>query len=129
MKKIIQGSILLFFTFLTISCGNNNRPDFYVYKILTPVEWQQSQGKANVQLSAIDKGEAFIHLAEAKNYEEIARRFSGDATEAIILKLNPNKLVGRLVKQTNPGDPTEYYHLYDGRIPLNSVVSVRVLKL
>ncbi|MDE0937951.1 MAG: DUF952 domain-containing protein [Mariniblastus sp.] len=100
-----------------------------MYKILTPVEWQQSQGKEYVVLSAIDQSGEFVHLAEAQNYQDIARRFSGGATEAIIVKLDPNKLAGDLVKETNPGDPTEYYHLYGGRIPMDAVVSSSVLTL
>lgn len=113
-----------------ISCGGaTDKPEFYVYKILTPAEWQHSQDKAFVVLSGIDVESLFIHLAEEKNYEEIAKRFANGATEAVILKLNPAKLTGRLVKETNPGDPTKYYHLYDGSIPMDAVVSVSVLKL
>jgi|TARA_B110000495_G_C22995540_1_gene586871 uncharacterized protein (DUF952 family) len=131
MKTIVQSSFALIFALLLIGCTSTNKsePDFYVYKILTPVEWQQSQGKEYVVLSAIDQSGEFVHLAEAKNYQDIARRFSGGATEAIILKLDPNKLAGDLVKEANPGDPTEYYHLYGGRIPMDAVVSSSVLTL
>jgi uncharacterized protein (DUF952 family) len=131
MKTIVQSSFALIFALLLMGCTSTNKsePDFYVYKILTPVEWQQSQGKEHVVLSAIDQSGEFVHLAEAKNYQDIARRFSGGATEAIIVKLDPNKLNGDLVKEANPGDPTEYYHLYGGRIPMDAVVSSSVLTL
>ncbi len=40
------------------------------------------------------------------------------------ITLDPTKFSGKLVKEKNPGGETEYFHLYEGKIPLTAVVAV-----
>ena len=46
--------------------------------------------------------------------------------EVMIVELNADKFSGRLVKEKNPGGVTEYFHLYERKIPLDAVVSVKI---
>lgn len=40
----------------------------------------------------------------------------------MVLKIDPSKLIGKLVFEVNPGGTQKYYHLYNGKIPLNAVI-------
>jgi uncharacterized protein (DUF952 family) len=91
----------------------------YLYKILSKSDWQQSQGKPFLKLSSMD--DAFIHLATKEQLPAILKKLWPNDLDRVILKLDVSKLPGRLVKERNPGGTTEYYHLYDGALPLDAV--------
>lgn len=91
-----------------------------LYKITTEELWSASQEKGRLALTAMD--ETFIHLAEADDVDRLIAKFFADMQSVIVLSLAPEKLEGRLVKERNPGGSKEYYHLYEGYIPLEAVV-------
>lgn len=65
----------------------------------------------------------FIHLATKEQLPRIAEKFWKDKNY-IILKLIIIKLIGRLIYEANPNGATKFYHLYEGLIPLESVVEI-----
>lgn len=93
----------------------------YLYKIVSPEEWQKSKGEKFLETSSFD--EKFIHLATKEQLPHVAQKFWNEK-EYVILTLDTKKLLGRLVYETNPGGTTLYYHLYDGKIPLDAVKDV-----
>lgn len=93
----------------------------YLYKIVSPEEWQESIQRNQVVNSLIDNN--FIHLATEGQIPHVAQKFWSGKTY-IVLKLNSKKLTGRLVYEINPGGTTQYYHLYEGKIPLDAVIEV-----
>lgn len=97
---------------------------FFVYKILCPQSWQESQSLGFIKRSEADGD--FIHLCEKNQLDDVINKF-WHYRSIVILKLLPSKLQGRLVKETNPGSQAAYYHLYDGKIPLDSVTEITVL--
>lgn len=92
----------------------------YLYKILSLRHWHATQNQHNVVLPGSD--EAFIHLATEDQVERIIAKFWADAPQVVILKIDVQKLIGRLVFESNPGGSTRYYHLYNGFIPLQSIL-------
>lgn len=102
-------------------CSLNEDPTAMpeLYKIVTAEQWAASQDKADLRLGPFD--EAFIHLCEADQIDRIVDKFFADQQRVWVLNLDAKKLPGRLVKESNPGGTTEYYHLYDGSIPLAAV--------
>lgn len=94
----------------------------YLYKIVSTIEWQESLLKHYVVNSTID--EDFIHLAKEEQIEHVLKKF-WHAKDYVIVKLNMKKLVGHLVYETNPGGSTKYYHLYEGKIPLDAVEGIK----
>lgn len=99
---------------------NSTVPE-YLYKIVSKEQWQESLVKNRVVVTALD--EDFIHLAKEDQVAHVVNKF-WNGKEPIILKLATKKLVGHLVFETNPGGTTQYYHLYDGSIPLEAVSDV-----
>jgi uncharacterized protein (DUF952 family)/FMN phosphatase YigB (HAD superfamily) len=95
----------------------------YLYKIVSLKEWQKSLLHNEIALSSMDK--EFIHLAKEEQVVHVVQKFWGNM-DYIVLKLVSKKLVGRLVYEINHGGSTQYYHLYDGNIPLDAVVDVTI---
>lgn len=95
----------------------------FLYKILSKVNWVQSQAGTCLILDNTD--EAFIHLSRENQLERIRTKYWADRTDFVILKIDTEKLVGDLILEANPGGVNKYYHLHKGSIPLESVVDVR----
>jgi uncharacterized protein (DUF952 family) len=59
----------------------------------------------------------------------IINKFWENEPKFFVLTLDVKQLSGKLVLESNPGGSNKYYHLYDGFIPVHSVISVeKVLK-
>jgi len=93
----------------------------YLYKVVSVGAWEESVKTSEVVLSSADKD--FIHLAKEDQLSHVTEKF-WKGKDYIVLKLATQKLMGRLVYETNPGGETKYYHLYEGSIPLSAVVEV-----
>ena len=96
----------------------------YLYKILALESWKKSQELSHLLLSKDD--DLFIHFSTEEQLERILKKYWSDGTPYTVLAIDPKLLPGRLVFEANPGRETKYYHLYDGSIPLESVVSAKV---
>lgn len=94
-----------------------------LYKILSVENWAASQGKEHLSLPDFDR--PFIHLALEEQLERILGKYWKDVPEYVLLTLDPKKLKGKLVLESNPGGSAKYYHLYDGSIPLSAIVAVK----
>lgn len=90
-----------------------------LYKVTTKALWEASGD--TLQLAEMDT--AFVHLAEEHDIERITTKFFTAESDVVILTLDPTQLIGHLVKERNPGGSREYYHLYEGSIPLRAVVA------
>lgn len=99
---------------------NESKPKF-LYKIVSPKDWQESKLQGHIIRSSIDQ--EFIHLATQDQISHVIQKFWGDQGY-VILKLDTEKLKGRLVLEVNPGGTNLYYHLYEGSIPLDAVQDV-----
>lgn len=104
-----------------IQMNHENHTPQYLYKIVSPEEWQDSLLTNEVVRLPLDKN--FIHLAMENQIDHVAQKF-WNGKRYIVLKLDPKKMVGRLVYETNTGGTTRYYHLYDGKIPLDAVIDI-----
>lgn len=122
---------ILFFLSLSVAfcplfADTNQLPPNYLYKILSNDNWNASQDRLNLQLSSDD--DAFIHLATSSQLANIIKKYWSHAPEFIVLKVDTSQLPGRLVLESNPGGTNQYYHLYDGSIPLTSVIERKIIK-
>lgn len=93
----------------------------YLYKIISPKTWQNSQLQNVLETAPMD--EEFIHLSTKEQLPGIIQKFwAGE--DYLVLELDVTKIQGRLIHERNPGGSTFYYHLYEGSIPLDSVVQI-----
>ena len=97
----------------------------YLYIIVSPEIWEVSLKTDALALPP--HHDRFIHLAKQDQVAHVTQKFWGRA-DYYILKVETEKLIGRLVYETNPGGKNRYYHLYDGVIPLESVVESTFIK-
>lgn len=101
------------------------KANHYLYKILSLRNWQTTQNRKSVTLSADD--DAFIHFSTESQLEKIIEKYWSDAPQLVILKVDSNKLKGRLAYETNPGGTTKYFHLYEGFIPFEAIVEAKII--
>lgn len=98
---------------------------FLLYKVITLDAWERSQSSDRVSLS--DSDAAFIHFAEKEDVERIRKKFFPTEPTVVVLQIDSAQLPGRLEKEKNPGGQKEYYHLYEGFIPLSAIVSHQIV--
>ncbi len=97
--------------------------DFALYKILSVENWEKSDH--NLALPSFD--ERFVHFALPDQLERIIGKYWADEPVFMVLKIDPEKLPGRLVLETNPGGTNQYYHLYEGVVPLDAVIESKII--
>ena len=91
----------------------------YLYKVLSVEDWEASQGHDSLHLASADY--AFIHFSKEDQLDRILSKYWSE-TPFVILKVATDRLPGKLVFEANPGGASKYYHLYNGSIPLTSIV-------
>ncbi len=125
---------LLVFSLITACTGNKKTSSWnqdkdmktnaptYLYKVLSMEDWGKSC--KTIHLSNMDR--EFIHFSTEDQLDRILKKFWGNSSRYIVLKLETEKLVGKLVLEANPGGTNKYYHLYGGSIPLIAVLEMKV---
>ncbi len=98
-----------------------NRPT-YLYKVLSVDDWAKSC--RTVHLSSTDAD--FIHFSTEDQLDRIIEKYWAGASEYVVLKIETAKLPGKLVLEANPGGTNQYYHLYNGSIPLSAIVELKI---
>ncbi len=99
----------------------------YLYKILSPANWNASQKRSSLVLSPDD--DLFIHFSKEDQLERITTKYWAN-TSYVLLKIETSKLPGTLVFEANAGGSSaKYYHLYDGSIPLSAVVEQKTVEV
>lgn len=99
-------------------------PD-HLYKIVSVEKWNQSTSQSHVELSPMDDN--FIHLSTEQQLDRIIQKFWANVSSYVLLTLDPKKLPGKLVCESNPGGSNKYYHLYEGLIPKESIVEMQIV--
>lgn len=97
----------------------------YLYKILSLRNWQATQNRKTVALSADD--DLFIHFSTEDQVEKIIEKYWSEAQQFVILKIDRSKVEGRLEYETNEGGITKYFHLYDGFIPFSAILESKIV--
>ncbi len=96
-----------------------------LYKILSIEDWHASQPLKFVKLPAVDQD--FIHFSTKEQLSRIIKKYWSHVQQFIVLKVDPLKLPGTLVFETNPGGINQYYHLYNGCIPFEAIIESQTI--
>ncbi|HVX01193.1 MAG TPA: DUF952 domain-containing protein [Candidatus Babeliaceae bacterium] len=118
MKIILTFLILLILVPAFTQAISNKEVPKYLFKIVSQESWQKSQSLPNLILCDNDKD--FIHLSTEAQAPKIAEKY-WSGKNYIILKIATAKLLGKLVLEANKPGGEEYYHLYNGSIPLSAI--------
>jgi len=102
-----------------------NETPAHLFKILSLENWEASQNREVVSLPPMD--DLFIHLSREDQLEKILKKYWSDAQKFVILKIETEKLVGKLELEKNPGGTSKFFHLYEGYIPLSSVIDFKIV--
>lgn len=123
MKKYLF--IFLFCLTLQLQSSEDKMPP-YLYKVLSMENWQTSKEQESIQLPSDDA--AFIHFSREDQLARLITKYWSNAGEFVVLKIDTAKLPGKMIYEANPGSQNKYFHLYDGKIPLDAVVEVALNK-
>lgn len=97
----------------------------YLFKILSLRNWQATQARKALILSADD--DAFVHFSMEDQLDRIIGKYWTDQGPFAVLKIDTTMLEGDLVYETNPGGTAKYYHLYRGFIPYGAIVEAKII--
>lgn len=98
-----------------------------IYKILSRAEWQAAQVAGQLDGSAVDLADGFIHLSAADQAQETAARYFVGQADLVLLGVETEALGEALKWEASRGGAL-FPHLYRPLLP-SEVVSQRSLEL
>jgi uncharacterized protein (DUF952 family) len=98
-----------------------------IYKILSRAEWQAAQAAGQLDGSAVDLADGFIHLSAADQAQETAARYFVGQADLVLLGVETEALGEALKWEASRGGAL-FPHLYRPLLP-SEVVSQRSLEL
>lgn len=96
----------------------------HLYKVISLELWRASENKKNVILSPEDA--TFIRFQKEDELGRLLHYWSTLKTPHVVLKIKASKLEGKLVFEAKLGGSTKQYHLYNGCIPMNAIVDIKI---
>jgi len=93
----------------------------FIYHVVLPEVWQRFENRPSYQPESLAT-EGFIHCSFPDQLDGVLRRYYSDAERVLILKIDTEKLMAKLVKEPSTNDEL-YPHIY-GRLNQNAVVEV-----
>jgi uncharacterized protein (DUF952 family) len=99
----------------------------FIYHIVLPSVWERFKSRPSYQPESLAT-EGFIHCSYPSQLEAVLKRYYSNVEKVLILKIDTDKLLSKLVKEPSTNDEM-YPHIY-GRLNLSAVVEVqeRVVK-
>ena len=93
----------------------------FIYHIVLPDVWERFKDRPSYQPESLAT-EGFIHCSYVGQLEAVLKRYYRGVEKVLILKIDTEKLLAKLVKEASTGGEI-YPHLY-GRLNHNAVVDV-----
>ena len=94
----------------------------FIYHIVLPEVWEQFKTKPSYQSESL-ASEGFIHCSYSDQLEAVLKRYYSGVEKVLILKIDTDKLLSKLVKEPSTNDEI-YPHIY-GRINRTAIVDVQ----
>ncbi len=92
-----------------------------IFHIVLPEVWEKFKNEKFYEADSL-KTEGFIHCSFAQQVETVLRRYYKNAQKVLILEIEPEKLMSKLVEEPSTGGEI-YPHIY-GKINAEAIVSV-----
>jgi uncharacterized protein (DUF952 family) len=93
----------------------------FIYHIVLPEVWERFKSRPSYQPESLTT-EGFIHCSYPSQLEAVLKRYYSGVEKVLILKIDTEKLLSKLVKEASTNDEM-YPHIY-GRLNHNAVVDV-----
>ncbi len=94
----------------------------FIYHVVLPDVWDRFKTRPSYQPESLTT-EGFIHCSYPDQLEEVLKRYYSGVERVLILKIDTDKLLSKLVKE--PSTNNEMYpHIY-GRLNRNAIVDVQ----
>ncbi len=97
-----------------------------IYHIVTPEVWEKFKDKDFYAAESL-QSENFIHCSFEDQLETVLQRYYKNAETVLILEIEPEKLVSKLVTEPSTGGEV-YPHIY-GEINTDAIVGIKEKKL
>ena len=94
----------------------------FIYHIVLPEVWEKFKDKPSYQAESLVT-EGFIHCSYPGQLETVLKRYYGGVEKVLILKIDTDKLLSKLVKEPSTNNEV-YPHIY-GRLNHSAVVEVQ----
>jgi uncharacterized protein (DUF952 family) len=94
----------------------------FIYHIVLPDVWERFKTRPSYQPESLTT-EGFIHCSYASQLETVLKRYYSNVEKVLILKIDTDKLLSKLVKEPSTNDEI-YPHIY-GRLNISAVVDVQ----
>jgi uncharacterized protein (DUF952 family) len=101
-----------------------------IFHIARGSDWAAAEAAGEYTVSTRGRSladEGFIHCSFAEQVDATAARFYADVADAVVLRLDPERLPSPVVVEDLYGTGEEFPHVY-GPIPVGAVVEVRPLR-
>ncbi len=93
-----------------------------IYHIVMPEVWENFKDKDFYEAESL-RTEGFIHCSFAGQLDAVLQRYYSDAGKVLILEIDTEKLVSKLVEEPSTGNEI-YPHIY-GAINREAIVRIR----
>ena len=93
----------------------------FIYHIVLPEVWERFKTRPSYQPDSLTT-EGFIHCSYPGQLESVLKRYYGGVEKVLILKIDTEKVLAKLVKEPSTNDEM-YPHIY-GRLNHNAVVDI-----
>ncbi len=93
----------------------------FIYHIVLPQVWEGFKGRPSYQPESL-VAEGFIHCSYPNQLDAVLKRYYGGVERVLILKIDTEKLMAKLVKEESTNDQI-YPHIY-GRLNQSAVVGI-----
>lgn len=93
----------------------------FIYHIVLPEVWERFKKRLSYQPESLAT-EGFIHCSYPGQLEAVLKRYYSGVEKVLILKIDTDKLLAKLVKESSTNDEI-YPHIY-GRVNHNAVVGI-----
>lgn len=98
-----------------------------IFHIVAAEVWSDSNAEANYSSPSLDV-EGFIHCSTASQVIKTANRVFKGCDGLVVLIINPNKLVSKLVYEDTSGSGEDFPHIY-GPLNRSAVEGVQPLRV
>jgi len=94
-----------------------------IFKILTPIEWENFQKEKIFLGSPIDLQDGFIHCSFENQYRGVLERYFAGQRPLVLLTIDSSRILENVLKvEANAPGGLKYPHIY-APLPLSAVVS------